>query len=271
MTATASDLYSEGKLQPAIDAQILEVKAKPADQGKRMFLFELLAFAGDLDRAKRQIEAIKYDDPHLSLAVTEYRQLLDSETARRRVFVEGVVPELVGSAPSEHVALRIEASDLLRRGQPAEAAALLEQANDAIPPFRGLLNGHPFSDLRDADDLFAGVLEVMARGRYYWVPLEQVESIATNPPRFPRDLLYLPARLGLGDRTSEVYLPLLYPGTHVHPDDAVRLGRMTDWTSAEGGPVLGVGARLFIADDEPVALTDWREYLRDASPAPPAG
>lgn len=263
MSNTASALYEEGKLREAIEAQVLEVKAKPADHGKRMFLYELLVFAGELDRAKRQIEAVRYDDPHIALAVTEYRQLLDSETARRRVFEEGVVPELVGSTASEHVALRIEAVDLLRQGQAAEAARLLDQANDAVTPFRGMLNGQPVSMLRDADDLFAGVLEVMSRGRYFWVPIEQVVSIATNPPRFPRDLVYLPARMGIGDRTSEVYLPLLYPGTYRHADDTVRLGRMTDWTSTENGPVLGVGPHLLIADEEPLGLVEWRQYSRD--------
>ena len=269
MTTSPSDLYKAGKLREAIDAQILEVKAKPADHGKRIFLFELLAFAGELDRARRQIEAVKYDDPRLEMAVTEYRQLLDSEAQRRKVFAEGVVPELLGSASgnADHVVLRIEASDLLRQGQAAEALTLLDQANDAVPPFRGTLNGQPFADLRDADDLFAGVLEVMVKGRYFWVPLDQVTSLATNPPRFPRDLLYLPARLGLGAETAEVYLPALYPGSYTHPDDALRLGRATEWATAENGPVLGVGARLFVVDGEPVNLVEWRQYVRDAGNA----
>ncbi len=47
----ATELYRAGKLQEAITAQVAEVKANPTDQGKRLFLFELLVFAGDLDRA----------------------------------------------------------------------------------------------------------------------------------------------------------------------------------------------------------------------------
>ena len=49
----ANELFQAGKLQEAIDTQIAQVKANPADQGKRLFLFELLAFAGELDRARR--------------------------------------------------------------------------------------------------------------------------------------------------------------------------------------------------------------------------
>jgi hypothetical protein len=38
---------------------------------------------------------------------------------------------------------------------------------------------------------------------------------------------------------------------------------MTDWSPGEGGPVLGIGARLFVVDDEPVPLHEWRQYLRN--------
>ena len=46
---TARESYNAGRLQEAIAAQTQEVKARPADQSQRLFLFELLAFAGDLD------------------------------------------------------------------------------------------------------------------------------------------------------------------------------------------------------------------------------
>ena len=37
----ASELYREGKLQQAIEAQIAEVKSNPLDHSRRLFLFEL--------------------------------------------------------------------------------------------------------------------------------------------------------------------------------------------------------------------------------------
>src|SRR5262249_11128351 len=163
---------------------------------KRLFLFELLAFAGDLDRAKRQIEAVQYQEPELIASVTGYRRLLDSEQARRQLFAEGVVPRFFGEQP-QHVQLRLEAIQLLREKAPAEAAQYLAKAHEAATPIKGELNGKKFDDLRDGDDLFGPVLEVMAQGGYYWVPLEQVESVTTNAPRFPRDLLWLAARLEL--------------------------------------------------------------------------
>jgi len=84
----ATELFKAGKLSEAVDAQVKEVKANPADPNRRLFLFELLAFTGDLDRARRQIEAVKYDDPDKDLALLRYARLLDSEALRRKAFQE---------------------------------------------------------------------------------------------------------------------------------------------------------------------------------------
>src|SRR5438445_3633073 len=116
----ATELFRAGQLQKAIDAQLQEVKSKPADQGARIFLFELAAFAGDLDRAQRQIEAVKYGDMERDAGVLSYRQALDSERLRRRFFSEGVAPKFLVNPP-ESAQWRIEAVNCLRGGQAKEA------------------------------------------------------------------------------------------------------------------------------------------------------
>src|SRR5262249_36182544 len=154
---------------------------------------------------------------------------LDAEGLRRRLFRDGVPPEFFGETP-EHVRHRLEAVNRLREGRAAEAADLLAKANAEAPSVSGRLNGKAFDGLRDLDDLFGTVLEVMAQGRYYWVPLEQVEAVAAKPPQVPRDLLWLPARLDLRDgATGEVFLPALYPGSHEHADAKVKLGQASDY------------------------------------------
>jgi type VI secretion system protein ImpE len=262
----ASESFKAGRLQDAIDAQVREVKASPADHGKRLFLFELLAFAGDLDRARRQIDAVQYGDAERDAAVLAYRKLLDAEQARRRLFAEGLTPGFLAEPP-DPVRLRLEAVSRLRGGRPAEAAELLARAGEAAPALRGQLNGKPFTSLRDADDLFGDVLEVLSQGNYYWVPLGQIDTLAMNPPKYPRDLLWAPAHLEMrGGPAGDVFLPVLYPGSHEHPDDQVKLGRMTDWKSAEGGPVLGVGRRMFLAGDEEFSLLEWRQLELETNP-----
>src|SRR5262249_57730139 len=121
---TANELFKDGQLAKAVEAQIQEVKTHPADQSKRLFLFELIIFTGDLDRAKRQGDLVKYDNIELESAMQTYRKLLDAEAARRRVFREGTKPLFLGEVP-DHVNLRLYALTRLREGNKASPPALL--------------------------------------------------------------------------------------------------------------------------------------------------
>ena len=256
----ATELFKAGKLGEAVEAQIKEVKANPADPSRRLFLFELLAFTGDLDRAKRQLDAVKYDDPQKDAALVRYARLLDSEALRRKALHESVMPSFFADPPF-HMRMRMDAMmNFLPLHRVSEANGLLDGARQMLPSLQVTLNGTPHTGLHDADDLFGTILEVMNDGQYYWLPLEQVVSVAMNEPKFPRDLLWIPARIELLDgRTGEVFLPALYPGSHLHPDDQVKLGYVTDWKTWEGGPVLGIGQRTFVAGEEPVGILEWRE------------
>jgi len=266
---TASELYKAGKLTEAVAAQTQEVKANPADHSRRLFLFELLAFAGDLDRARRQIDAVTYEELELEAQVLDYKKLLDAEQLRRRLFSEGLKPEFF-TPPPEHVQFRLEAVNRLRENQLAEAGDLLVRAQDRCPPLKGQLNEKPFDSLRDCDDLFSSVLEVLARGVYYWVPLDQVARLTMNPPKYPRDLIWVSARLEMTDNAAgNVFLPALYPRSHEHPENQVKLGRMTDWQGPDTGPVFGMGLRTFLVDEDPISMLEWRQ-LELSETTPPA-
>jgi type VI secretion system protein ImpE len=256
---TSTLLYRAGKLSEAVEAQVADVKGHPLDAGRRLFLFDLLLFSGDLERARRQIEAVRTDSAEEAAGVAMYRQLLESEDLRRRLFSEGLAPRFLGDEVPDHLRHRLAAVNRLREGHVAEALEEVEKAEAAMPMLSGEIDGKPFSLVRDCDDLFSGVLEVMAGGQYFWVPLERVEAIVKEPPKTPRDLIYAPATLELKDSAGPVFLPALYPNSHAHADDAVRLGRATDWISTEGGPVLGVGLREWLFDDEARGFLDWRE------------
>jgi type VI secretion system protein ImpE len=268
----ASELYKSGRLTDAIAAQIQEVRSAPLDRGKRFFLFELLTFAGDIDRSRRQLEAINYEEMELAAAHATYCRVVDSEQSRRWLFddldtavAQGLLEEdrirpqfLID--PPFHIRLRLDATMNALRSSPEQTKELLGMADQCTPSVSVTLNDKTYQSLRDADDLFGTVLEVMAQGSYYWVPLEQVETLAMNPPKYPRDLYWFPARLSIKKGPSgEVFLPALYPRSHAHPDELVRLGRKTEWRGEEGDPVLGTGLRLFAADEEAIPLLEFRE------------
>jgi type VI secretion system protein ImpE len=254
---TPSELFKDGHLADALAAQTAEVKAHPTDHARRLFLFELLCFSGDLDRAGKHLDALPLEDPELLAAAGQYRNALAADRARRGLFA-GQSPHFF-SDPPEHVGLRWQAAEALRHGRPADAVGLLDRAQAVTPTVSGHLNGTPFDEIRDEDDLLAGVLEVFARDGYYWVPMDQVRTLVVNPPRFPRDLLYAPAKLALADGSAgDVFLPVLYPGSYEHADEAIRLGRMTDWSADNDGPVRGVGQHTFLVDDGDVGLLEVR-------------
>jgi type VI secretion system protein ImpE len=255
----ADALFKEGRLQEAIDAQLKAVKAAAADHGKRIFLFELLVFSGDLERARKQIELVDYGELEVDAAVLGYRKLLDAELTRRKLFAEGTAPRFFGEAP-EHVHWRLDALTCMREGRTTDAQARLEKAEETAAAVKGQLNDKPFDSLRDYDGVLGTVLEVLARDTYYWVPLEQIASMTMNAPRFPRDLIWIPATLEVkSGEAGQVFIPALYIGSHAAADDQLKLGRATDWKGDDSGPIGGVGAKLFRAGEVDVPLLEWRK------------
>jgi type VI secretion system protein ImpE len=258
----AKECYQAGDLSGAIAAATEDVRQHPLDAARRGFLAELLCFAGELERADKQLDAIGHQDPQLLLGISMLRQLLRAEMARQQFYAEGRLPEFLGP-PEPHLAICLDASIRLREGKQGEAAGLLEQADQCRPRAAGVCGGRPFDDLRDIDDLTAPFFEVLtSNGKYYWIPMERVELVEFRAPERPRDLLWRRAHMVVrGGPDGEVFLPALYPGTHAAADDRLRLGRMTDWRGGEGAPVGGVGQRMFQVGEEDVAIMELREIV----------
>lgn len=247
---TPTDAYKAGQLGDAIAAALEQVRSAPTDRGKRLFLAELCCFAGDLERADKQLDVLFTPDAPDVVQLTLFRQLIRGELARREVFAQGRVPEFLAQ-PSDAIKMRLEALIHLREKRTSEAAALLAKAEEQRPVVTGTCDGAAFDDLRDLDDLTAAVLEVVtANGNYYWVPLESIELLEFHKPERARDLYWRPAHLVVRDGPDGVvYVPTLYYGSHTSTDDAVRLGRGTTWLGGGTEPYRGQGLREFLVGD----------------------
>jgi type VI secretion system protein ImpE len=256
----ARECFDAGRLGDALAALRAEVKQAPGDQARRAFLCELLCFTDDLERADVQLDALGGLDPQGAVAVSIFRQLVRAEQARRQFYAEGRLPEFLDE-PTPVLKLHLEASIRARDGQLQEAARLLEQAEGQRPKVSGVCNGQPFTDFRDLDDLTAPLIEVLTTtGKYYWVPMERVELLEFHAPARPRDLLWRRVHMVVrGGPDGEVFLPALYAGAHAETDDALRLGRATDWSGGDGAPVRGKGQRTFLAGEESVAMLEIKE------------
>lgn len=257
----ARELLNDGRLSEAIDAATQEVKSKPGDVTARVFLFELLAAAGEWERAQKHLDVVADKSPTMLEGVTSYRGVLAAEVSRTKLFAGA------GGTPQRmtHEALDPEPSlgalQRLRAGDAAAAASLLA-GGDRVPR-PGTVDGRRFDDWCDADDVLAPFLEVIGNGLYGWIPWKHIARITLEPPRYLRDLLWRPVTVTLPDgASSAMFVPVRYAGSERATDDALRLGRSTDWIDT-GGVVTGVGQRTFLAGDEACTILEASEIVFD--------
>lgn len=252
---TPGDALRAGDVAGALAAATAAVKAAPTDADARWLMAEILLVTGDAERADRMLDAAALQEPNL--AVLEFRRLLRAEVTRGQVLREGRAPKYQGddATPAQQAALR--ARMLLRLGDATGAAAAAEEVESQ----RGAAPGRhtdaagasvAFDDLRDADDLLAAEFEVLTTaGEYMLVPVSRVRSLTFDAPRRLRDLMWRRCTIDLKDGTEGVvFLPSVYMGARAETENALLLGRATEWTDPADGPVRGRGQRMLLVGDE---------------------
>ena len=249
---TTGDLFRQGRLNEAIDAAAASVKRRPLEAASRILFSELLLFAGDFARADNVLEAAGTVEPAAALAVAEFRQLLRAATACRQVAREGRMPDLLGGPTPSQTSL-VRALMALREGDEAAAASAADAAELARQPAPGTHNGVAFRDFRDADDLCAGVIDVLTTtGKHFWVPIERVETATFHPPVRVRDLFWRRCSMTVrGGPEGDVYVPAIYDHDR-DTGDRLRLGRETEWTTT--APIRGTGQRVFFTGSDGVPI-----------------
>jgi type VI secretion system protein ImpE len=266
---TLQELLSVGRLSDAIAERSSVLRSQPGDLDARWELAVLLCFAGELDRAVLQLDALTRQDAELGMALTVYRTLLVAEAERIAVHRREGRPLLPPECPA-HVEARLAALQALRRNEVDLARAALERAEKDRADVAVQIDGERFTDLRDYDDLLGPVLEVFAGGRYLWLPLERVKRLEIAAPAQLIDLLW--ARATLEDSTgveAHVHLPALYVGSSEAADERVRLGKTTEWIDQAGLLYRGVGQKTWLAqraaDEREIGLLEVRRL--DVDPA----
>jgi len=224
---TATDLFQAGRLDEAVQALGVELRSNPTDSKRRIFLFELLCFSGEYDRAEKQLDILSDSSKEAAMGSLLYRSALQAERTLRRMFETGEFP------------------------------------HGAAPAMAGELDGRHCESIEDADPRLGARLEVYAAGAYLWVPFEHISSLEIQPPKRLRDLLWIPALLRTspafkGRELGEVLLPVLTPLAWKHPDAQVRLGRQTLWEEAEDGAAIPAGQKMFLAGEEELPILEVR-------------
>jgi len=252
----AKEMLESGQLTAAISEMTQAIKAKPADVTYRLFFWELLCFAGDYERAGKQLEVAGHLDDKMRAGIQVYIDVMGAEKKRRGVFAQGHLPDFLAARP-EFASLYLEAWTMRREKLPAKAKALLAGALDLQAPISGQVDGKSFQGFEDSDLFLGPFLEIMLKDRYIWLPFTEIRRIQLAKPTQLRDLLWIRALVETHSGSSgEVFVPALYPGSSEHPEDAVKLGRITDWVDLGEGLAQGAGQRMFAIDDEERAMLE---------------
>ena len=268
---TAKEFFDAGQLDDAVRTLTQDVKARPSDTSLRIFLFELLCFQGDLDRAGKQLDVIGAQGSAVdtALAVQIYRDLIAAERMRRQVFHDGALPQFFLSPPPYADRYVVLVKKMAQ--SPADAAPLLAEAEEHFPAHGGRIGERAFSSFRDADDRLGPVLEVFHQGKYLWLPHGQIRRLQVTQPKTLRDTIWAHAKIETDEGSvGDVFLPALYVDTHAHANDQVRLGRMTEWQAVEDQVVVGAGQRVFLVDDEEVSILEMRDVQFNRAAPPDA-
>jgi len=205
------------------------VRNNPTDAARRTFLFELLCFAGEYDRAEKQLDLLGDQNKDAMLASLLYRGALSAERTRQDMFQEGKLTPPVLDPPK----------------------------------VGGVLNGKPFESISDADPRVGSKLEVIAAGDYLWIGFEHIAYLNIEAPKRLRDLLWATGRLRTGPSfkgqdLGDVLLPALAPGSVASDDPDIRLGRVTEWFRDESGLEFPLGRKVLLVDGEEVPLLEVR-------------
>ncbi|MBP1624760.1 MAG: virulence protein, SciE type [Acidobacteria bacterium] len=223
----AKDLFQEGRIEDAVKALAAGLRNDPTDIRSRTFLFELLCFMGEFDRAEKQLDLLSDISKEAGMGTLIYRSAIQAERLRREMFDTKNFPK---TAPE--------------------------------PVTQAVLNGTEFGSIEDADPRIGARLEVFAAGSYLWLPFAHIQSVRMEAPKRLRDLIWIPAVLKTGPQCGglnlgEVMIPALTPLAFRHSDNSVRLGRQTVWEEVDGAAV-PMGQKLLLADGEEFPILEVR-------------
>lgn len=223
---TPTELFQQGELQQAIQALGDEVRKSPLDAKRRTFLFELLCFAGEFDRAEKHLSILGDSGQSAAMGTLVYRSAIHAERIRQKMFADGAFP----------MAHTVHERSYARSGEPG-------------------------TSLSDADPRIGGALEVFVAGGYSWIAFEQIAAIEIPKPKRLRDLLWTPAIVTTTEaykamELGEVLLPVLSPLSWQQSDNEVRLGRSTIWIEDATYGEIPFGQKLFLADGEEIPILE---------------
>lgn len=242
---TIAEYLEQGQLKEALRAQVELIQAQPEDAKAQLTLFELSLLAGHHQNAARQLRSIRSEEESWAASQHFFWQLVRADYRRHT----GSRRPRFFTPPAEHVRHRWNAYRALLTNNSRQAMRQIDYAELRAPTLQGFWNGQEFDELRDTDDRLAGVCEIYLGRHWVWVPLEQIRTLRLQEPKTILEMAFRQGKLKLQDhREYNVFVPVLYAHSASFGEEFA-LGQEVDWTADSGGPVLGIGAKVWTVGD----------------------
>ncbi|QMW23350.1 type VI secretion system accessory protein TagJ [Sandaracinobacteroides saxicola] len=255
----AEALLKSGDLVGARASLAELLRREPGNAKARQFFWQLIAVAGEWEKAGTQLRALSSAEPKAMMLASVYNQALAAMLVRDAVFEGKAKPvSLVGQEPwVEGLLDALHAQVMLLPDAAARQAAALE----AAPASEGRLNGEEFAWIADADARFGPMLEVIIGDKYGFIPFAALKRVKAKEPEDLRDFVWQAVDLELrSGQTSAALAPVTYPGTRAAGKPALMLARGTEWL-AQGEAELGLGQHLLATDSADIGLLELRELI----------
>ena len=215
-------------LTEAIQSLQATLREQPSNTSARTFLFELLCFAGEFERAAKQLIVLSGDSKEATLGSQFYLAALAAEVERHAWY---------------------------------DSIQVLPKASTTAVTLSGICNGKFFKGILDIDARLGDSLEFLSAGRYHQVSFEKLFCLEFEPPSRARDLYWRTASLTFSSAFSwreldSVLVPVLYPQTSLFDDDQTRLGWTTDFALSDSGQELPYGQRILKVGNNEIPLLE---------------
>lgn len=230
------------------------IKKEPVDDTHRMALANVRLLQGQYEKALQQMQVACLSNPEWVPQAQLVKMLIQCEATRQAVFEGKIQADLISPAPQwlewMMYALKNEGT------QADECYQLRARALMTAPEISGILNKEkPFFWFSDGDERLGPILEVYADARYFWLPIEQIESVELQPQGLALDLLWMKAWVFTPQAPTgklQAYLPVRYARVPALHEDSTYETEWKKGQTPEGWQ--GKGVRVWYLDGEPTPM-----------------
>ncbi len=271
------DQFRNGNLETALANAKEYVRDNPECEQGRSLLLQLYLFAGEFDKASRQLDVLELNhqaDPASFINLKLIAEMINAAITRREFFRQVTELPLMFEEDKPWLEPAYQLLSAFQTGalEAGQVEQLLDQARQEFN-FSCLTQDDPEAGLLiEPDDMTAPLLEVFTpKSGYSWLAWHNISSVEFFPYEKPIDLMFRRALIKrVGDDPSAspmpVYIPVVYAQTPL-TDTNASMGRVTDWVASEAtGLVQGIGQKCLLVGDELVPLLQIRSLERAGMP-----